>query len=95
VTKRIFRMNPENGDITGEIPIPGDRAHGLAFDGETIWMADTNRQVLFQLDSKDGTILDAIGVDGPEPHGMTIHDGVFYLCDATSREVFTLERLPG
>jgi streptogramin lyase len=94
VTKRIYRMNPDTGDITGEIPIPGDRAHGLAFDGETIWMADTNRQVLFQLDSKDGAILDAIGVDGPEPHGMTFHNGVFYLCDAMSREVFTLERLP-
>ena len=93
VTKRIYRMNPENGEITGELPIPGDRAHGLAFEGDTIWMADTNRQVLFQLDSKDGRILDAIGVNGPEPHGMTIHDGVFYLCDAMSREVFVLDRM--
>ena len=94
ITRRIFRMNPQNGNITGEIPIPGDRAHGLAFEGETIWMADTNRQVLFQLDSSDGRILDAIGIDGPEPHGFTIHNGVFYFCDAMSREVFTLERLP-
>ena len=92
--KKIFRMNPNNGEITGEIPIPGDRAHGLAFEGDTIWMADTNRQVLFQLDSSDGRILDAIGIDGPEPHGFTIHNGVFYFCDAMSREVFTLERLP-
>jgi len=94
ITKRIFRMNPNTGEIIGEIPIPGDRAHGLAFDGETIWLADTNRQVVFQLDSKDGRILDAIGIDGPEPHGMTIHNGVFYFCDAMSREMFTLERLP-
>jgi streptogramin lyase len=95
VTKKIFRMNPDSGEITGSIPIPGDRAHGMAFDDDgTIWMADTNRQVLFQLDPEDGRILDAIGVDGPEPHGMTIHNGVFYLCDAMSREVFTLERLP-
>ena len=93
VAKKIFRMNPESGEITGELPIPGDRAHGLAFDGDTIWMADTNRQVLFQMDATDGHLLDAIGVNGPEPHGMTIHNGVFYLCDAMSREVFILDRM--
>ena len=93
VANKIYRMNPENGQITGELPIPGDRAHGLAFDGNTIWMADTNRQVLFPMDATDGHLLDAIGVNGPEPHGMTIHNGVFYLCDAMSREVFILDRM--
>jgi streptogramin lyase len=95
VSRRIYRMNPDSGEIVGEIPIPGDRAHGLAFQDETIWMADTNRQVIFQLDPSSGQILDAIGVRGPEPHGMTIKDGVFWLCDATTREVFTLDRVTG
>ncbi len=93
VTRRVYRMNPDNGEIVGEIPIPGDRAHGIAFQDDTLWLADTNRQVVFALDPNDGRIIDAIGVHGPEPHGMTIHNGVFWFCDATTREVFTLERV--
>lgn len=92
ITKQVFRMDPDNGEILGSIPIPGDRAHGMAFDGDTIWLADTNRCALFQLDPSDGRILDAVGVNGPEAHGMTIRDGVFWLCDATTQEVFVLER---
>ena len=88
----IFAMDPSNGEIRHSIPIPGDRAHGIAWDPRdgSLWCADTNRRVLYKLDPETGRVQDAIGVSGPEPHGMTIWKNEFWLCDAESRTVWTI-----
>jgi hypothetical protein len=67
------------------IPVPLDRAHGLAWDRGSIWCVFTSDYQILRLDARDGKVLEAIqlekGVD-PDPHGMDLYQGSFYYCDA-------------
>ncbi len=91
-TCSVYGMDPSNGEIVHSVAIPGDRAHGIAWDPRdgSLWCVDTNHRVIYKLDPESGHVLDAIGVSGPEPHGMTIWEGEFWLCDAESRAVWTV-----
>jgi sugar lactone lactonase YvrE len=91
VARRIFVADPETGRVLRDLPAHGDRSHGMAWDPDgSLWVADTNKRVLYKQDPFTGAIRDAVGVAGPEPHGLTIWQGQFWLCDAESRWVFTI-----
>jgi streptogramin lyase len=91
ITRKLFAMDPANGQLVHSIPLRGDRAHGIAWDpyDASLWCVDSNRAAIWKLNPYTGAILDSVGCRGPEPHGMTIWQGEFWLCDADSREVYT------
>ena len=91
ITHRVFAMDPSNGQIVHSIPLPGNRAHGIAWDPDdaSLWCVDSNRSVIWKMNPYNGEILDGVGCRGPEPHGMTIWQGDFWLCDAETRQVYS------
>jgi hypothetical protein len=66
-------------------PITLDRAHGIAWDRDSVWCLFSNDYLIQRLDAKDGHVREVIqlrkGTD-PDPHGMTMHRGVFYYSDS-------------
>jgi streptogramin lyase len=74
------------------IPAPGNRPHGLAWNGDELWCVETNQRAIYQLDPENGSILAKreIPEPYPEPHGMTLWQGYFWYCDAHSRAVCRL-----
>lgn len=70
--------------ILHSIPVTLTRAHGLAWDGDSIWCMFSNDRVIQRLDVKDGRITEAIQLEAshPDPHGMTRYKGTIYYCDA-------------
>jgi len=67
------------------VPVPLDRAHGLAWDNGSIWCVFTNDYQILRLETKNGRILEAIQLkkgSDPDPHGMDRYEGAFYYCDA-------------
>ncbi|MDA1312906.1 MAG: hypothetical protein O2968_06195 [Acidobacteria bacterium] len=81
---RLTRYDVEFKEIS-HIPITLDRAHGLAWDGESIWCMFSNEYMIQRLDPRNGKILEVIqlnkGTD-PDPHGLTMHDGMLYYSDS-------------
>mgnify|MGYP001066684003 CR=1 len=81
--KNITRTDAELNFIHS-FPVPFERAHGLAWDGESIWCMFSNDRRMLKFDIRDGRVLEAVQLSetDPDPHGLTCHEGVFYYCDA-------------
>lgn len=91
----IYQVEPENGfEVVHSFPAPGDRPHGIAWEGRDLWCVETDHRAIYRLNASDGAILDRIEIpaDYPEPHGMTMRDGAFWYCDAGSRAVCRVTR---
>jgi streptogramin lyase len=89
----IYQLDTENNlEILHTIPAPGNRPHGIAWDGDDLWCVETSHRTIYRLNVKDGSILDKIEIPEPqpEPHGMTLWEGYFWYCDAGSRAVCRL-----
>ena len=67
---RHYKVSPETGEILAEFPSPGTRPHGIAWDGTTLWSADTDTHIISQIDPNSGEVLDSFECPG-EPHGLT------------------------
>ncbi len=70
-------------------PVPMARAHGLAFDGQSLWCAFTTDRILLRFDVANGSELERVDLRHPsfEPHGLTLRDGRLWICDATTGDV--------
>lgn len=89
-----YQLDPEDGTILRQFPAPGKRPHGLAWDGETLWVAETTDRTItgYDLEGNVRRVL-ALGdgpAEGPDPHGMTYYQGQLWYCDAETRLVGTI-----
>lgn len=89
----LYQVDVEDGfTILHTIPAPGNRPHGIAWNGNDLWCVETNQRAICQLDPETGAILAKVEIPEPypEPHGMTLWQGYFWYCDAHSRAVCRL-----
>lgn len=94
----VFQLDPSDGRVLHQFPAPGNRPHGLAWDGELLWVAETTDRTITGY-TLDGAVrrrlaLEPGPAEGPDPHGLTFHDGELWYCDAETRLVGTIA-LPG
>lgn len=82
-SQKIYKMNVKDWKPEKEFATAGDRPHGLGWEGEWLWCADSNLNAFFKHDVKDGRILERIQLtdNDPLPHGMTIWRGWMWYCD--------------
>lgn len=86
-----YQLDPESGAILRQFPAPGNRPHGLAWDGELLWVAETNHRTItgYTLDGEARRVLamQPGPAEGPDPHGLTYYNGTLWYCDAATRLV--------
>jgi hypothetical protein len=82
-TRRVYVLDPKTWEVQTMWQLAGNRAHGVGWDGETLWVADTNWLAFFRHDTKTGEIVEKIQLTEKDPliHGVTIHDGYLWYCD--------------
>ena len=89
-SQHLYRIDPANKFMVDFMfSTPGDRPHGLGWEGKYLWLADSNMGAFHKLDTETGKVQDAIKLrdEDPVPHGMTIWNGVMWYCDADTRAV--------
>jgi sugar lactone lactonase YvrE len=90
-----YQLDPSDGRVLKQFPAPGNRPHGLAWDGRLLWVAETTKRSLtaYTLDGQVARVLElAAGpAEGPDPHGLTYHNGELWYCDAATRAMCTVE----
>ena len=71
-------------------PVPMERAHGLAWDGRSLWCAFTTERVLVRFNTLEGSEVGriALGCESFEPHGLTIWGQRLWISDASTGEVY-------
>ncbi len=89
-----YQLDPADGRVLRQFPAPGGRPHGLAWDGELLWVAETTLRTItgYTLDGEIRRVLELEPgpPEGPNPHGLTFHDGALWYCDADTRLVATI-----
>jgi sugar lactone lactonase YvrE len=86
----LYQVDVDDGfRVIHSFPAPGNRPHGIAWQGDDLWCVETNHRAIFRLRTSDGAELDRVDLPlpAPEPHGMTIWDGHFWYCDANTSAV--------
>jgi sugar lactone lactonase YvrE len=81
--RRLFVLDPKTWEIQTYWQLAGNRSHGVGWDGDTLWVADTNLKAFFRHDVKTGDIKEKIQLSDKDPviHGATVKDGYLWYCD--------------
>jgi hypothetical protein len=82
-SQKIYRMDPKAWKEEFSFQTPGDRPHGIGWEGQYLWSTDSNLNAFFKHDTKTGKVLEKIQLadSDPLPHGMTIWQGWMWYCD--------------
>ena len=92
-TSRFIKQCPETGEILAELQTPGGRAHGLAWDGEALWNADTNDHVVYRIHPESGEVLNSVSCPR-EPHGLTWDGTALWFGEDKAKTIYKLS-IPG
>ena len=81
--RRLFVLDPKTWEVQTYWELAGNRSHGVGWDGDTLWVADTNLKAFFRHDMKTGDIKEKIQLSDKDPviHGATVKDGYLWYCD--------------
>jgi sugar lactone lactonase YvrE len=82
-TRRLYVLDPKTWQVQAMWQLAGNRAHGVGWEEDTLWVADTNWRAFFRHDRKTGEIVEKIQLTEKDPliHGVTVHDGYLWYCD--------------
>ncbi|MDP9170467.1 MAG: hypothetical protein M3N54_07620 [Acidobacteriota bacterium] len=82
-SRRAYVLDPKTWRVQAFWSLPGNRAHGVGWEGDTLWIADTNWRAFFRHDRKTGEIIEKIQLTEKDPliHGATVHDGYLWYSD--------------
>ena len=81
--RSIYEIESKSWVVQKIFRTPGNRPHGLAFEGEYLWHGDSNLAAFFKYDTKSGAIVEKIQLGDADPvaHGLTIWNGTLWYCD--------------
>jgi hypothetical protein len=78
-----YVMDPKTWIVQDSWPLPGNRPHGIGWEGDTLWISDSNLRAFFRHNIKTGSIVEKIQLKESDPiiHGATVRDGYMWYCD--------------
>lgn len=81
--RSIYQIEAKSWVVQKIFRTPGNRPHGLAFDGRYLWHGDSNLAAFFKYDTDTGSIVEKIQLSDADPvaHGLTIWNGTLWYCD--------------
>ncbi len=81
--RSIYEIEPKSWVVQKIFRTPGNRPHGLAFEGAYLWHGDSNLAAFFKYDTTSGAIVEKIQLGDADPvaHGLTIWNGTLWYCD--------------
>jgi hypothetical protein len=82
-SRRAYVLDPKTWRVQAMWSLPGNRAHGVGWEGDSLWIGDTNWRAFFRHDRKTGDIVEKIQLTEKDPliHGATVHGAYLWYCD--------------
>ena len=71
------------GDTLISMPAPGSFPAGLAFHGESLWLADWEEGLLYELDPETGAMLQSVKAPCHHPDGLASDGELLYISPKT------------
>ncbi len=86
----VYEQDPLDGTVLTEFSAPGPEASGLAHDGVSLWVSDTNTDSIYRV-SETGTVEAGFPSPGTNPRGLGF-DGVYlWNVDGDTRTVYKID----
>ena len=63
-SRKIYKIDPKNGDVIKRLTTPGEWPAGLAWDGRHLWSADYKSRKIYKIDPKNGEVIKSINLPG-------------------------------
>ena len=81
--QKIYTVRAADFKIVSQFQTAGDRPHGLGWEGQYLWCADSNQNAFHKHELPGGRVLGKIQLtdSDPLPHGMAIWKGWMWYCD--------------
>lgn len=79
------------GHVMEAFAAPCANPSDLAWDGESLWVADWRDGVLYRISPEDGSTLGKMDAPGYRPDGLAWGMGHLFVCDSVSRKVYKLD----
>jgi hypothetical protein len=92
VDGRLRRHRREAGlPVTASVPAPGSAPSGLAWDGESLWLSDSESGKIFQLDSRL-SVKDSFKSPADKPVGLAWYKDRLWVADGDRNALWSLAR---
>jgi len=83
------------GKIVKRFPTPGCCPTGLTFDGESLWLADRNTDLLYRIDPKNGRVVASFPAPGFQVEGLASEEKNLWVLDTEYNKVLKLDPQTG
>ena len=82
-SRSVYCLDPRTWIVQTRFPTAGNRPHGIGWEGQYLWVTDSNLNAFFKHDPATGEMLEKIQLadTDPLPHGMTIWEKYMWYCD--------------
>jgi sugar lactone lactonase YvrE len=83
------------GHVMTAFSAPCENPSDMAWDGESLWIADWRDAMLYRISPEDGSTLGVMDAPGYRPDGLAWGMGHLFVCDSVSRKVYKLDTSTG
>src|SRR5207302_6182638 len=82
-SRMVYSINPKTWVVQTRFPVAGNRPHGIGWEGNYLWVADSNLNAFYKHDIETGEMKEKIQLadTDPLPHGATVWNGFMWYCD--------------
>ena len=95
MTHKIYRIDPDNGALLGELEAPAFDPRGIAWDGKLLWCADGREGWIYGIDTASGVSRRILESNAPRPGAMAFDGSFLWLMDHKSRRILKINRRDG
>ena len=88
---RIYKIDPENGQIIHSMLAPSSSPAGITWDGEYLWCVDDLNRTLIRFDPNDGTTIQEFKSPASSPQGITWDGKYLWVSDRSQDEIYMID----
>lgn len=92
---KLFELDPDDGAVLTEIPIPIFDPFGLTWDGQYFWVASDYFDLIYKIDPLSGQILFSFPSPGPKPSGLAWDGQYLWNADQQNDLVYRIDPADG
>lgn len=94
-TDRIYKIDPETGNVISSFGTPGHHPEGLAWDGRYLWHIDSGEKLVYRLDPATGAALAVLESNSSNPRDLAWDGECLWIVDFRSDTLLKVSPVDG
>jgi len=90
-----YRWSFTTGITIDFIDMPGFRCQGAAYDGENLWISDSENNMVYEIDPETADIIRSFATPGSFPTGLAFDSDYLWSADLVSDKLYKINSING